>query len=98
MQTCTNCYAQSPDDAADCVKCGKPLHEYSSTAQALKRFQDNPRVQLVHLSVGVDACPACLAVQGTYAKHAAPALPVEGCSHENGCRCFYDPVLDEIYP
>jgi hypothetical protein len=25
-------------------------------------------------------------------------LPVEGCSHALGCRCFYQPVLDEIYP
>ena len=27
-----------------------------------------------------------------------PTLPVEGCSHGLGCRCYYEPVLTEIYP
>jgi hypothetical protein len=98
MQTCTNCYAQSPDDAANCANCGADLSISSTTAQALKRFQTNPRVRLVRISVAADACPACNQVQGAYPKDAAPHLPVEGCSHNHGCRCFYEPVLDEIYP
>jgi hypothetical protein len=98
MQTCTNCYAQSPDDAQTCANCGADLSECSLTAQALKRFQANPRVRLVRISVAADACPACYEVQGAYPKDAVPRLPIEGCSHNHGCRCFYEPVLDEIYP
>ncbi len=98
MQTCTNCYTQSPDDASHCVKCGYDLSEWSTTSQALKKFLTNPRVRLVRISVASDACPACYRVQGAYPKDNVPRLPVEGCSHANGCRCFYEPVLDEIYP
>jgi hypothetical protein len=98
MQTCTHCYAQSPDDATHCNNCGADLSESSLTAQALKRFQANPRVRLVRISVGSDACPACAEIQGAYAKDSVPRLPIEGCSHNHGCRCFYEPVLDEIYP
>ncbi len=65
---------------------------------ALKRFQENSRVRNVRLVVAHDACPACKNMEGTYDKNQAPNLPVEGCSHENGCRCFYEPMLDEIYP
>jgi hypothetical protein len=52
----------------------------------------------VNLAVQADACPACQEMQGTYPKDKVPKLPIEGCSHENGCRCFYQPLLDEIYP
>ncbi len=98
MQTCTQCYHQSPDDAVQCANCGADLSESSLTARALKRFQENPRVRLVRISVASDACPACYEIQGAYPKDAAPRLPHEGCSHNHGCRCFYEPVLDEIYP
>ena len=65
---------------------------------ALKRIQSNPRIQNVIIANSRDACPACQEIQGTYYKQDAPALPVEGCSHALGCRCFYEPVLEEIYP
>ncbi len=98
MQTCTQCNHQSPDSAIYCEQCNADLREYSATAVALKRFQANPRVRLVRISVGADACPACYQVMGTYPKHEIPHLPVEGCSHALGCRCFYEPVLDEVFP
>ncbi len=98
MQTCTRCNAQSPDSAEICTNCKANLSEYSTTAVALKRFQANPRVRLVRISIGADACPACYDVQGAYPKDAVPRLPVEGCSHYKGCRCYYEPVLDEIFP
>lgn len=98
MQTCTNCNAPSPDVARTCVNCGADLTEMSATAIARKRFQSNPRVGLVRILVNHDACPACQEKEGTYSKDAVPVLPVEGCSHEHGCRCFYQPYLDEIYP
>lgn len=98
MQTCTKCHMQSPDNAAACIHCQADLREWSQTNQSLKRLQTNPRVTLLKVVVALDCCPACRAIEGAYAKEVAPRLPVEGCSHSLGCRCFYQPVLDEIYP
>lgn len=98
MQTCTRCNTQSPDSALACPTCGANLKESSTTAVALRRFQENPRVNAVNVIVHADACPACQAIQGTYPKDSAPRIPVEGCSHEHGCRCFYQPLLEEIFP
>jgi hypothetical protein len=98
VQTCTKCNAQSPDTAIFCVNCNADLKQFSTAAVALKRFQDNPRVLRVRLVVMDDACPACQEAAGTYPKDEAPELPIEGCSHNLGCRCFYQPYLDEIYP
>ena len=98
MQTCTKCNALSPDLASQCVNCGAQLSEYSSSAVALKRFQSNPRVRMLRLIAMHDACPACQEAARAYPKESAPNLPVEGCSHHLGCRCFYQPYLEEIYP
>lgn len=98
MQTCSKCNALSPDEAKYCGNCDADLSEYSTTTVARKRFQSNPRVKTVRVSVMHDACPACKEIEGAYDKDALPALPVEGCSQKNGCRCFYQPVLDVIYP
>ena len=98
MQTCTRCFTQSPDSALVCDNCKAELSEHSVTAVALKRFQVNPRVRMVKISVCSDACPICMEAKGAYEKDAVPHLPVEGCSHPKGCRCFYEPVLDELYP
>ena len=98
MQTCGKCRTQSPDMAANCRKCGADLSKESETARARAQMQANPRVSLVRVAVAQDACPACKAAQGTHDKHAAPPLPIEGCSGALGCRCHYDPVLTEIYP
>ena len=98
MQTCSKCHTQSPDTAENCINCQADLSEWSETAVALKRFQENPRVQYVRVVVYDDCCPACRSTKGAYAKDEAPKLPVEGCSHKLGCRCFYQPFLTEIYP
>ena len=98
MQTCSICQSQSPDSATHCLNCQSDLGETSTTAVALKKFQDNERVQYVRISVSGDCCPACREMEGAYDKNEAPKLPVEGCSHPNGCRCFYQPFLDDIYP
>ncbi len=98
MQNCSVCNALSPDEATHCANCQADLSELSQTAVALKRLQGNPRVQHVILSVMEDGCPACSELQGAYSKDQVPHLPVEGCSHQLGCRCFYQPVLSEIYP
>lgn len=98
MQTCSLCSTQSADPVLICPKCGADLRQFNTVMAALKRFQDNPRVKNVRLVVSDDSCPACQQESGTYDKLAAPILPHEGCSHALGCRCFFEPMLDEIYP
>jgi hypothetical protein len=70
----------------------------SATAVALQQLRDNDRVLRIRLIVGDHACPSCRGVEGEYPKDKAPRLPTRGCSHELGCRCFYEPALAEIYP
>ncbi|MEW6569199.1 MAG: hypothetical protein AB1449_13740 [Chloroflexota bacterium] len=65
---------------------------------ALARLQASERVSRIRLIVAADGCPACRAVEGEYEKTRVPRLPVSGCSHALGCRCFYAPALTEIYP
>lgn len=98
MQTCSRCQTQSLDSILTCPNCGADLQGFSTTAATLRKFQENPRVIAVNVIVHGDSCPACQEIQGTYPKDRVPKLPVEGCSHENGCRCFYQPLLEEIYP
>jgi hypothetical protein len=98
LQTCSRCNASSPDTAVECINCKADLHEFSATSVALKNFKENPRVSFVRINVAGDACPLCYESRGTFPKDAVPALPHEGCSHTNGCRCIYEPVLNDIYP
>ena len=72
--------------------------ETSSAYQSLKEMQANARVKYVVVIVPEDACTACQNLTGTYAKDQVPRLPVESCSHPLGCRAYYMPYLDEIYP
>jgi hypothetical protein len=95
MQTCSKCNASSPDDFQTCVNCHADLKLFSATAVALKRMQANPRVSAIRVSVSEDACSYCYELLRTYPKDEVPSLPHEGCSHENGCRCFYEPVLSD---
>jgi hypothetical protein len=98
VQTCSRCNTETPDTITACLTCHADLREFSTTALALKHMQTNPRVNAVVVVVHGDACPACQEIQGTYAKDQAPKLPVEGCSHHEGCRCFYQPVLGKLFP
>jgi len=95
VQTCSKCNASSPDTATACVSCKTDLREFSATAVALKRMRTNPRIRAVRVTVAHDACPHCYELLNTYKKDDVPTLPHPGCSHENGCRCFYEPVLEE---
>jgi len=98
LRNCTVCRAQSPDTADTCIQCGADLAVHSATAVALRQLQANERVSRVRLIVADDACPACRAAEGEFTKDRVPGLPVAGCSHAQGCRCFYQPALVEIYP
>jgi len=95
MQTCSKCNASSPDNAATCNHCHADLGQFSMTAVALRHLKDNPRVKSIRISVGGDACPHCYELMKTYPKDLVPTLPHTGCSHQDGCRCFYEPVLEE---
>lgn len=98
MQTCSHCQTVSPDNAIYCLTCNADLRQYSSSAVALQNFQKNPRVKFVRISVSADACPVCLESQGAYPKESVPHLPIEGCSGALGCHCYYEPVLEELFP
>ncbi len=98
MQICTRCSASSPDDAVHCTNCSADLSQWSETSVALKQMQANPRVSAIRIFVQNDCCPQCQKAFGVYEKGNVPHLPVEGCSHANGCRCFYAPILNQIYP
>ena len=98
MQICSHCNTTASDTQLLCPQCQADLREFSVTAISLRKLKDNPRVNTINVATGDDACPACQAVQGTYSKENTPRLPVDGCSHPNGCRCFYQPLLEEIYP
>jgi len=95
VQTCSKCNASSPDTVTLCSSCGADLREYSLLVQSLKNLLENPRVKSIRVSVSHDACPFCYALMNTYTKDEVPLLPHTGCSHELGCRCFYEPVLAE---
>ena len=66
--------------------------------EALEKLKNNPRVNNIRLITYDDCCPVCASYEGTYEKDDVPPLPIEGCSHPNGCRCFYEPMLNIIYP
>jgi hypothetical protein len=95
MQTCSKCNASSPDNAQACINCQADLRQFSATALALKRMQSNPRIKAIRVTVANDACSYCYELMNTYPKDQVPRLPHTGCSHTNGCRCFYEPVLEE---
>ncbi len=76
----------------------KTLPPTVTPREALEFMRRDPAVVAVRVIVSADACPACRAYEGTYAPDEAPLLPVEDCSNPLGCRCFYEPVLDDIYP
>ncbi len=98
MPTCAECNAQVDETDTRCPNCGAALDRRAMLNTVLSRFQSNPRVTLVRVSVADDCCPACAAVQGAHPKENAPALPQPSCSSPGGCRCFYEPVLNDIYP
>lgn len=98
MRTCSLCGTRSPDTVDHCTDCQADLGEFSETAVTLARLKANPRVGTIRLIPHGDCCPTCRAAEGEWEKDQVPDLPVPGCSHPLGCRCFYEPELLEIYP
>lgn len=98
MRTCTVCGKSSRDLAVVCSRCGSDLSKVSESARAKSQLVSNPRVLRIRVLASADACPACLIATREFRKDDVPDLPVQGCSHPLGCRCFYEPSLDTIYP
>jgi hypothetical protein len=98
VQTCSLCHSQSPDTTIVCSSCQADLSLYSETAVSLQRIQENSRISSARIAVSNDCCPACRQVEGVYEKERILHLPVEGCSHPLGCRCYYQPILDVLFP
>jgi len=74
------------------------IWETSEAAKSLERMLANPRIKYIVVCVPEDACPACQNLTGTYPKDQVPRLPYEQCSHPLGCRSYYLPYLDEVFP
>jgi hypothetical protein len=67
-------------------------------AAALKRIRDGGIATKARILANHDSCPVCNAMEGAYEFDEVPELPLEGCSHPQGCRCYYAPVLDRFGP
>lgn len=66
--------------------------------EILEKIRNGGIATKVRILANHDSCPVCNSFDGAYDFDAVPALPLEGCSHPNGCRCFYAPVLDRRGP
>jgi len=64
---------------------------------ALKKIKEGLATR-VRVMASRDSCPVCVELAGAYTFDEAPLLPQEGCSHPQGCRCHYEPVLDRFGP
>ncbi|MEZ4643759.1 MAG: hypothetical protein R3E31_13685 [Chloroflexota bacterium] len=65
---------------------------------ALKKIREGGIATKVRILAARDSCPVCKSFEGAYEFDDVPELPHEGCSHPDGCRCFYAPVLDRFGP
>jgi len=95
--------AQKPENSAEAPSIkltdrSDDVWEISPAAQSLARMIANPRIKYIVLVAPEDACPTCQDLTGTYPKDQVPRLPFEKCSHPLGCRSYYLPYLDEIFP
>ena len=88
----------SPNQSSRLTDRSEDMWETSEAAKSLERMKSNPRIKYIVIIVPEDACPACQNLTGTYPKDQVPRLPIEECSHPLGCRSYYLPYLDEIFP
>ena len=63
--------------------------------EELQGYSEQEFVTRVEIMCNDDSCQACkAAAKRKYTLKNAPLLPVDGCTHENGCRCCYTPIVD----
>ncbi len=96
LNRCPHCLKPIHVPTGDCPHCG--AHLDLTPEQARELLRKNPAVKAVRVIVNKDACAACQYVAGTYPPDQVPLLPVPDCSHPLGCRCYYEPLLDDIFP
>jgi|GEM_PF-1704707 len=71
------------------------LIERQRSVETLKQFAENEFVNKVEIMCQDDSCRKCKAVAGKrYPLKKAPLIPIDGCTHESGCRCCYAPVVE----
>ncbi len=95
LNRCLHCLKPVSVPTGDCPHCG--AHLDLTPKEALEVLRRNPAVKAIRVLVHADACAACRYQEGTYAPDAVPLLPVPECSHGQ-CRCYYEPLLDDIFP
>ena len=88
----------STDTSSPLTDRSADIWETSEAVKSLERMKANSRIKFIVVIVPEDACPACQNLTGTYPKDQVPRLPYEECSHPLGCRSYYAPYLDEIFP
>ena len=66
--------------------------------KALEKIRSGGIATKVRILANHDSCPVCRTFEGAYDFDDVPLLPHEGCSHPQGCRCHYAPVLDRFGP
>lgn len=62
--------------------------------EELKNYAEMEFVTRVEILCNDDSCRACKAAARKYLIKNAPLIPLNGCTHENGCRCCYSPIVD----
>ena len=61
----------------------------------LREYAGQEFVTRVEILCNDDSCTTCkAAAMRKYSLKNAPLLPIDGCTHENGCRCCYTPIVD----
>ena len=75
----------------------KTVNKYEEQKKALENIK-NGLATGVRILANRDSCPYCKAMEGAYSFEEVPLLPHEECSHPDGCRCFYAPILDRFGP
>lgn len=66
--------------------------------KVLEKIESGGIATKVRILANHDSCPVCRRLEGAYDFKEVPELPLEGCSHPMGCRCYYAPVLDRLGP
>lgn len=71
--------------------------KYVQQKKALENIK-NGLATKVRILAHHDCCPYCEAMEGAFSFEDVPVLPHDECSHPGGCRCSYEPVLDQFGP
>jgi len=69
--------------------------EKERSRRVLKGYSEDEFITRVEIMCLDDSCRVCKAVaKRTYPLNKAPLIPIDGCTHESGCRCCYTPIVE----